>query len=521
MIDSLFIISSTGSFVVEKHYKQTAPRSVCEPFLEYLETIRNNHRSPDKRKSFSKGSLATSGGNSINGRSPSKRRRRVNAKTESRIVGSLHQIPKIIRADNEKMALIHICRDRLVYLAVVTKEVPPLTVIEVLGGIHKVLCRYCFASSTEQTLTDDLLRQNFSSVYLLLDEMIDSSGAPFSLELNSLESIIDPPSTLKKVTQVVAGGKPNVVRNDTVDPKAQKSSSPDSSGYIADTWNTLSSTLGAALGQTPAKIGGPSDEVWWRKADAIYTTNEIYVDTVERADMILDENGLIIAGGIVGEMLATSKLSGAQPEVAISLKEPQVLENASFHPCVKLPKFDRDKVLQFVPPDGQFQLASYWRNDSNIKLPFHFRGSLVYHSDKGLLDIEVSPRLSITRQNKVAVEQFKIEIRVPESIAGVTFDDSMVGRFDEKGRLLVLEIGNLETKLHLKAVLRYSSNAQNQPDVPWEEKAVARIDYTVRGWVASGIRLDSLDVLSVSYTPYKACRYSSHGGRLEMRLFNS
>eukprot|EP00392_Amoebophrya_sp_AT5.2_P008110 g8129.t1 len=195
-------------------------------------------------------------------------------------VGSLHQIPKILRAENDKMALIHICRDRLVYLAVVSKEVAPLLVIEVLASIHKAICRYCFALSAETTLTDDLLRQNFSTVYLLLDEMIDSSGAPFSLELNNLEAIIDPPSTLKKVTQVVAGGKPNVVRNDAVDPAHRPGRGGgaggfgDGGGYIADTWNTLSSTLGAALGSTPTKIGGASDEVWWRKADAVYTTND-------------------------------------------------------------------------------------------------------------------------------------------------------------------------------------------------------------------------------------------------------
>lgn len=47
-------------------------------------------------------------------------------------------------------------------------------------------------------------------------QMMDSSGFPFSLELNSLESIIDPPSTLKKVTQVVAGGAPALMKSDTV-----------------------------------------------------------------------------------------------------------------------------------------------------------------------------------------------------------------------------------------------------------------------------------------------------------------
>ncbi|CAD7972567.1 unnamed protein product [Amoebophrya sp. A25] len=519
MIDSLFVISSAGSFVVEKHYQKSVPRSTCEPFLDYLEKIRNNHRGDKSSLVSANGGIRAAGPGGRPG-SPSRRRRRVNAKTESRIVGNLHQIPKIIRADNDSTALIHICRDRLIYLAVVTKEVPPLSVIELLSGVHRVLSRYCHAASGEATLTDDLLRQNFSTVYLLLDEMIDSSGAPFTLELNALESIIDPPSTLKKVTQVVAGGKPNLVRNDTAAPQASQPNASNSGSLIEDTWNTLSSTLGAALGNTPTRIGGPSDEVWWRKADAVYNTNEVYIDTCERADMILDENGHIVSGGILGEMLATTKLSGAQPEISISLRDASILQNASFHPCVRLAKFDRDRVLSFIPPDGQFPLANYWINDTSLKLPFHFKGTLAYHSDRGLLDLEVCPRLSITRTNKVAVENFKVEIRVPEAISGVHFDS--VGRFDEKSKLLQFDIGNLESKLSIKAMLRYNTNPKtNEADVPWEEKGVARIDYTVRGWALSGIRLDSLDLLGVSYTPYKACRYSSHGGRLEMRLASS
>ena len=101
-----------------------------------------------------------------------------------------------------------------------------------------------------------------------------------------------------------------------------------------------------------------------------------YIDTVERADMILDEDGHIIAGGILGEMMMSSKLTGAKPEVAISLRDKKLLSNVCLHPSVNTKKFDRDGSIVCVPPDGSFSLLSYYIEDSNIRLPFHFSGSL-------------------------------------------------------------------------------------------------------------------------------------------------
>ena len=35
------------------------------------------------------------------------------------------------------------------------------------------------------------------------------------------------------------------------------------------------------------------------------------------------------------------------------------LDDLSFHQCVKLNKFDSDRVVSFVPPDGEFELMKY------------------------------------------------------------------------------------------------------------------------------------------------------------------
>lgn len=45
------------------------------------------------------------------------------------------------------------------------------------------------------------------------------------------------------------------------------------------------------------------------------------------------------------------------------------LEDIKFHQCVRLGKFDRDRSITFIPPDGNFEIMSY-RISENINLPF-------------------------------------------------------------------------------------------------------------------------------------------------------
>lgn len=46
------------------------------------------------------------------------------------------------------------------------------------------------------------------------------------------------------------------------------------------------------------------------------------------------------------------------------------MEDVTFHHCVKLSRFTEDRVITFVPPDGEFELMSY-RLNTNVNY-FHF-----------------------------------------------------------------------------------------------------------------------------------------------------
>lgn len=37
----------------------------------------------------------------------------------------------------------------------------------------------------------------------------------------------------------------------------------------------------------------------------------------------------------------------------------QVIDDCSFHPCVRYGRFEKDRVVSFVPPDGHFELMRY------------------------------------------------------------------------------------------------------------------------------------------------------------------
>ena len=45
------------------------------------------------------------------------------------------------------------------------------------------------------------------------------------------------------------------------------------------------------------------------------------------------------------------------------------LDDVQFHRCVQLGKFDADRTITFVPPDGEFELMRY-RITDNVNLPF-------------------------------------------------------------------------------------------------------------------------------------------------------
>lgn len=66
------------------------------------------------------------------------------------------------------------------------------------------------------------------------------------------------------------------------------------------------------------------------------------------------------------------------------------MQDVTFHQCVNLGRFNTEKVVSFVPPDGEFELMKY-RCQEGISLPFRV---LPIINEMGRTRLEVGRPLS-------------------------------------------------------------------------------------------------------------------------------
>jgi AP-1 complex subunit mu len=118
--------------------------------------------------------------------------------------------------------------------------------------------------------------------------------------------------------------------------------------------------------------------VGWRKDGIKHKKNEVFLDVIEKLNLLVARNGTILHSEILGTLRMKSFLSG-MPELKLGLNDRILLENkrryrgkmiemddVRFHQCVRLARFENDRTISFIPPDGEFELMSY-RLDTKVK----------------------------------------------------------------------------------------------------------------------------------------------------------
>lgn len=83
------------------------------------------------------------------------------------------------------------------------------------------------------------------------------------------------------------------------------------------------------------------------------------------------------------------------------------MDDFTFHQCVRLSRFESDRVISFVPPDGAFTLMKY-RSTQRITLPFRIL-SHVKQITSTKLDYEVS----IISEFESTFSGHKVAIKIP------------------------------------------------------------------------------------------------------------
>merc|ERR1711916_287619 len=119
-----------------------------------------------------------------------------------------------------------------------------------------------------------------------------------------------------------------------------------------------------------------TNAVSWRSQGIEYKRNEVFLDVVESLNVLVSASGTVLRSEVLGSNQMRTFLSG-MPELRLGLNDLRLFESAAgpsgarksvemedvkFHQCVRLSRFEKDRTIAFIPPDGEFELMSYRLN---------------------------------------------------------------------------------------------------------------------------------------------------------------
>eukprot|EP00053_Salpingoeca_punica_P015543 m.143598 g.143598 ORF g.143598 m.143598 type:complete len:413 (-) comp16742_c5_seq2:365-1603(-) len=356
--------------------------------------------------------------------------------------------------------IISVLRNGLFFVAVVNTDVQPLFVVEFLHRMVDTFNDYFAGTVTEKKLLNETV-----VVYQVLEEMLDN-GFPLTTEANQLKDMVRPPSWMDPVT-----GKKRV--KDTL-PTGQ-----------------LSATQ-------------------WRRAGVRYTTNEFFLDIEEKIEAIIDRNGTTISVDVYGEMNCRSKLSG-MPELVLSFVNPRLIDDVSFHPCVRLAQWANERCMAFVPPDGAFNLCKYSIVPAQISLPLFVRPSFTFDKTGGRFELEVGPKVNVGKP----VEEVSVIIPFPASVNDVklTFTSNGLWKYDQLTRVLRWDLKKmpLDRGSTLRGTIGFALGEST------DESPVIMLEFKIPSYAASGLKVNRLDIHNEKYKPFKGVKYSTTAKDFQVR----
>jgi AP-4 complex subunit mu-1 len=156
--------------------------------------------------------------------------------------------------------------------------------------------------------------------------------------------------------------------------------------------------------------------------------NEIFVDILERLNVLFNANGYVLNSSIEGCIQMKSYLSG-NPGLRIALNEDLlvgkenatgygglVLDDCNFHECVNVDDFEAGRTLALIPPDGEFVAMNY-RVTSEFNAPFRVFPTV---EETSQFKVELLLRVRADIPEKTHGSNVVIRFPVPKTAATVT-----------------------------------------------------------------------------------------------------
>ncbi|KAH0572605.1 Adaptor complexes medium subunit family protein [Spironucleus salmonicida] len=253
-------------------------------------------------------------------------------------------------------------------------------------------------------------------------------------------------------------------------------------------------------------------QVNYRSADIKYKNNEISLELVEKLNSLYSQTGDLLHADVTGQININCQLSG-MPDCQISLNDRQmqqqqnqtfgasaselsktkqkqispldavVLDDTTFHQCVRLNNFAEKRQITFTPPDGQFTLMNF-RISEQIRQPLKIRPSFVAHGrSRGTANFVVFSDLLCS--------DVRILVPTPQNLNQCIIQNIKQGKakLRKEGDFVEWRIGNLESGIQAELQVEFNTETVQNEDLREWKKPHILMNFEVPMYTASGVEI--------------------------------
>jgi AP-1 complex subunit mu len=268
--------------------------------------------------------------------------------------------------------------------------------------------------------------------------------------------------------------------------------------------------------------------VSWRKEGIKYNVNEAWLDVTEKVDELIGTNGNVLSSQILGSVVMKSFLTG-MPKVTLGLNDKVVLQNngkdisnsvemddLKFHQCVNKKKYDNDRTIEFIPPDGEFELMSY-RLDMQLKPLISVKVEIKKPSETR---IEYIVKAKTNFKNRSVANNVCIYMPVPLDIQNATFkttSGSVVYLSDREDLLWSIKRFEGQCELDMTCTFQVPTVRIEDPDK--HLKRPIQVSFEIPYFTVSGLQVRYMKIVEKSgYEAVPWVRYMTKNGEYSIRI---
>lgn len=280
---------------------------------------------------------------------------------------------------------------------------------------------------------------------------------------------------------------------------------------------------------TPRPPVAVTNAVSWRSEGIKHRKNEIFLDVIERLNLLVSSNGAVLNSEIVGAIKMKSFLSG-MPELKLGLNDKLMfeatgrpmtrgkaveLEDIKFHQCVRLARFENDRTISFIPPDGEFDLMTY-RLSTHVKPLIWVEAVVEPHTHSR---IEYMIKAKSQFKSRSMANNVDIIIPVPHDVDSPSFKSS-IGTVtylpDRNAVIWCIKQFNGAREYLMRAHFGLPSVSSEDAE-QW--KAPIEVNFEIPYFTVSGIQVRYLKIIEKSgYQALPWVRYITQNGDYQLRM---